>query len=196
VQEDFKMLAVLLPLFAGGIAGLSGLTKLEIGGVSFTIGSASSGLSPAFWAFMALTTIAAVIAFRDYSRAVLVEHALYNAIRYERHFTRLVRPLVPVGACPPVRPAQYFIDKFVPKLRSVTTVERFVYSIPTTFAPPIVLWVTAKHREAFIMFAYASTLSVAYALVGQRILGRYTRLFKSLSEAELEKDDPEITTEA
>jgi hypothetical protein len=186
LQEDFKILGVGLPLISGAIAGLSGVKKFA--GVEV---EAANGLSLTFWAFAALTTVVSAIGFRDYMRAVAFEHALYTLVRYERHFTRLVRSVVPRTAGEPVTPAKYFIDKFQANLTKLIAVFSVVLSIPTSIAPPIILWILGKHRDAGIILAYSGTLAIVYVLVGQLVLGRFTHLFKTVRATELAKDDPE-----
>jgi hypothetical protein len=186
LQEDFKMLGVGLPLFSGAIAGLSGVRKF--GGVEV---EPANSLWLTFWAFAALTTVVSAIGFRDYVRAVAFEHALYTLVRYERHFTRMVRSLVPKTAGEPVTPAQYFIDKFQPTLMKLVAVSSLVFSIPTTIAPPVILWILGDHRKAAIILAYSGTLAIAYVLVGQLVLSRFTQFFRTVSAGELAKDDPD-----
>ena len=189
LQDDFKMLVVVIPLLSAAIAGLSGVTKIN--GVEF---SAGTGATFAFWAFAALITVVAIIGFRDYVRAIGFEHALYVVIRYERHFTRLIRAMVPEGAGAPVTPAQYFVQKFLPRMRRLSAATAVVSSIPTFFAPPIVLTVSGHWRGALAIFVYSGILTTAYVTVGQRVLGRFTEFFKSVSEAALHEDDPEPPT--
>lgn len=189
LQSDFKMFIVVMPLISGAIAGLSGVQKFD--GIELTAATTKQSFSLSFWAFAALTTVVAAISFRDYVRAVGFEHALYTAVRFERHYARLIRATVPATAGSPVLTAQLFVKKFQANLGKLVAVASVVYSIPTLIAPPIVLALLRKPTEAFVMLGYSSALTVLYVAVGQIVLGRYTDLFRSVTDRALEADDPE-----
>jgi hypothetical protein len=185
LQDDFKMLAVVLPLLSGAIAGLGGV---EFGGIKV---SPADRHSLTFWAFAGLATVVSAIGFRDYMRAVAFEHALYTLLRYERHFVRMARAIVPKGAGEPITPAKYFVEKFLSTLTKLVAVATAVYSIPTTIAPPIILWIQGDHLRAIIILCYTGFLAIVYIVVGQLILHRFTKLFKTVDTHELDKDEDE-----